>query len=55
VPEKRHWLVDRIDDRSHVLELSFQLVLGGVAALADATAIHRVDRVALREGRTDIG
>jgi hypothetical protein len=55
MPEKRHRFVNCIDDRSYVLEFPVQLVLVCVAALADATTIHRVDRAVVREGGADIG
>ena len=51
--EQDHRLVDRLDDRSHVLGLPFQGVLVGVAALAAPTTVHRVDRAVFREGGTD--
>lgn len=51
--EQDGWLISRIDDRSYVLKLLFQLVLPGVTAFAPSTAIHRIDGEVFLEGGAD--
>ena len=47
-------LVERVDDRRHVLELALDRVLRGVPALASAAPVDGVEREAIDERRKDV-